>query len=81
MAVHKLPSPIPAPYAIERGVPVPRRPGKSYPFAQMQVGDSITVRLDDAARVVGAARGYGTYHGWRFSVRRAADHVRLWRVA
>ena len=78
-AIHELPKP--KRFVIERNIPVPLHPRAKYRFGDMAVGDSITVRLDDAARVVGAARGYGTYHGWRFSVRRAADHVRLWRVA
>ena len=79
MAVHKLPSPIPAPYAIERGVPVPRRPGKSYPFAQMQVGDSFTVPATEVGRLRVYASRFGDYNGMQFSVQRAS--CRCWRIA
>ena len=84
MAVHKLPSPIPAPYAIERGVPVPAQWGRSnsYPFSRMEVGDSFYVAAAlEAENVRMASRKHGERHGQRYTTRKVANGHRCWRIA
>lgn len=64
---------------IEKGIPVPR----SYPFAEMQVGDSFAVPESlQRMTVTVAAKRYGDKHGMKFTVRAMPDKsFRCWRIA
>lgn len=64
---------------IETGIPVPAsRKTEKWPFADMSVGDSFfTTKLI----AKNAAMNYQRRHGVKFSSRREADGIRIWRVA
>ena len=69
---------------IEKGIPIPDRARKSsYPFGQMEVGDSFLDR--DAAKTISsraynAANIWGRNHGVKFAGRQVEGGVRIWRV-
>ncbi len=73
-------------YRIERNVPIPPKSQNGgrkrlYPFANMQVSDSIFVcGKNDGKKVMGSARAHGKAHGKRFIYRAEGDGVRIWRV-
>ena len=71
---------------IETGIPIPTRDdGKrpSYPFREMNVGDSFTAARDVQIKVIGAAKVFKHRNpGWDFAKRRTEDGgVRIWRIA
>ena len=73
-------------YKIEKNIPLPGR-GAGYPLDQMEVGDSF---LDKKAK--GTASAHGTIKSWyqfnknnekgawRFTTRKTAEGVRVWRI-
>ncbi len=70
---------------IEKNIPLPpTRAGRFpiYPFAEMEVGDSILVKGDwkkqDSAKA--ASRAYGKRHGMRFRTMQVDTGVRIWRI-
>lgn len=76
-------------YKIERGYPIPEAASRQglgrrplYPFADMAVGESISVPLPEKSRAADAAKHWAHRHpGWRFFC--GADlkgGVRLWRT-
>lgn len=71
---------------IESGVPVPAsykngRP-PSYPFREMEVGQSIYIPATEVFPRYAAKRAYaaGRRAGFKFVCRRDDDGVRVWRV-
>lgn len=64
---------------IESGIPIPA----SFPFAQMQVGDSFQVPDDIKRTAVNvAAKRWGDKHAAKFTVRSMPDRtIRCWRIA
>ena len=71
-------------FKIETGIPVP--PGghdknRKYPFATMNVGDSVFVAADPNNLFRGAAYAYGKANGKKFTVRKMPDGFRCWRTA
>ena len=70
---------------IEKNVPAPLHTGKGtpakYPFAEMAVGDSFCLPADEACRLHGAAWHAGNRLGKKFTTRKTADGVRVWRIA
>ena len=74
-------------FAIEKNIPMPTtgRSGRrtSYPFGDMEVGDSFVVPTSDkkATSVYSAAWHYGNKNGKKFSVHKIEGGVRVWRVA
>lgn len=63
---------------IEKGVPMPT----SFPFAQMEVGDSFVLPTN-TKRVTAwiAAKRYADKHGVEFATRTVEDgSIRLWRI-
>lgn len=54
---------------------------QSWPFRDMEVGDSFAVehQLEMKARMAAAA--YGRYHGVKFSTRKTPLGIRCWRIA
>ncbi len=75
-------------FNIEKGVPLPlpHRPVKprKYPFAEMEVGDSVFIPTAYSQLVGNAARG-PCYAPMKFTVRTVTENnvkgVRVWRVA
>lgn len=79
-------------FVIEKDIPLDcvitkkaGRPAK-YPFADMEVGDSILAEGDtcntEKCKAYNAAKEYGRLHGIKFSGRAQGDGtVRIWRVA
>lgn len=66
---------------VESGVPVPSAHGRRWPFAQMNVGESIVVEKALYTRAAGSAYAVGRKHGMKFSIRQEAGGVRIWRTA
>lgn len=72
-------------FKIESGVPVPElRVGRhcNFPFKEMKIGDSFFVSdTRDTSQVRSAASYFGIRNaGYRFTVRREGNGVRVWRV-
>jgi len=68
------------PFKIEKGVPFVDS-HKTYPFAEMDVGDSFLVPHNTAPKAQPAASAYGYKHGKKFATRNTADGLRIWRIA
>lgn len=75
---------------LEKNIPLPETRGRrpTYPFAEMEVGDSFEVEIIGREplqrarnRAFNAARQHGLLHGKKFAVRTFADSARIWRVA
>lgn len=68
---------------IEKGVPMTREPRTTYPWPQMEVGDSIHFAEDTykLATVRQSAYKYGKAAGKRFAAQRVEGGFRVWRVA
>ena len=66
-------------YPIEKGIPMPGNYGShgTYPFPQMEVGDSFAFEPDRYNAVRRAATYWGGDHGVKFSV--SSVHNRCWR--
>jgi len=72
---------------IEKNIPMERdqaggagRPPK-YPFANMEIGDSIFVEgAKIPCKEYIAAQQFASRHGWKFSGRRIDGGVRIWRI-
>lgn len=69
------------PFEIDKKIPIPNisRPKRSkYPWAKLQVGDSVLVVTDDAVR---AAYAFAKRHGVTFICRRdETGAARVWRI-
>ena len=64
---------------IEKGLQIPER--NRYPFADMEVGDSIF--FPDAghrSKPAEAAKKYSQRHDVKFSMRQVDDGLRIWRI-
>jgi hypothetical protein len=70
---------------IEKGVPIPPVNSQflSWPFGQMEVGDSFEVPLDKRERCRSAVSSYSRQHpGLKFTVQKTGDDTwRCWRTA
>jgi len=64
---------------ISKNVPIPNR-GCKYPFADMEVGDSILFDREYANTIRASARYYFQKAGWKLISRSDGDKTRLWRV-
>lgn len=64
---------------VDKGIPVP----VSFPFSEMEVGDSFAVPESIKRTTVNvAAKRYADKHGGKFTVRLMPDRsYRCWRVA
>lgn len=76
-------------YKIESGIPMPAANAggpTTYPFADMQIGDSFAVPFGDdrkaaVARVTAAKQQYARRHGVKLSIRTFESDMRVWRTA
>lgn len=72
-------------FDIKAGVAIPKpstgNGNRTYPFHEMEVGDSFEVPSDLRGRVSSAAYNHSQRHDGRFSLRRCEDGTyRCWRV-
>lgn len=71
---------------IERGIPVPERRKRKYPFEDMQPGDSFEVPLNGdtlfrtRSRIQGSMAHFRT-KGWSFTTRKTDTGIRVWRLS
>lgn len=70
---------------IESGIPIPpMRSGRTktkLPFADMQVGDSVLVPVEDGRRMIEAAGTFKRRHdGWDYTTRMTSKGLRIWRT-
>lgn len=66
---------------ITKGIPAPKSPvGRrgSYPFKEMEVGDSFIV---ESSVVSAAASAYGKRHDMQFKTQQEPKGTRVWRIA
>lgn len=78
-------------HTIESGIPIPsdtrtRGPERVYPFADMQVGQSIFVEGDKKSESVKNARSAASayarrYESHSFTTRYMENGLRIWRIA
>lgn len=69
-------------FQIEKNVPIPNGRSTKYPFADMKVGDSITVAAPDNLRAKIAAHQWARRNNAKFVCRTQRDGVmRIWRVS
>lgn len=53
-----------------------------YPFADMQVGESFAVSLDERANLRNILSGWKNRHpGWDYATRSDGEFFRIWRTA
>ena len=65
-------------YVIEKSIPIPMQRGAAvYPWAEMEVGDSILV-TKASGRVAG--RSWGIRHNAKFTSRATENGFRIWRT-
>lgn len=66
---------------IEKGIPLPPTAGRTpkHPFARMDLFDSVLL-TENAEKLRGYAHTYGQKSGKKFTTRREAGGVRVWRT-
>ncbi len=65
-------------YKIEKNVPMGHAK-TTYPFADMEVGDSFRVEIDERKKAASAANMHGSRFNMKFSVRKHEGVYRCWR--
>lgn len=66
---------------VVHGVEPPKvREVYSYPYAEMDVGDSFVVPVLAYRKVLNANTRAGKRLGWKFSARKEGEYLRVWRV-
>jgi hypothetical protein len=74
---------MPSLYPIEKDIPLPAQVEARYPFAQMEVGDSIFCK--ELKTLKSAAFNHGNKSGKKFTVQKATREGvpggRCWRIA
>lgn len=70
-------------FKIERGIPVPSARGAliKYPWAEMEVGDSLFFPAGNHPSVSAISGQWATRHGRKFTTRKVDGGVRVWRIA
>lgn len=74
-------------FAIEKGTPIPKlgELQRLYPFGQLEVGECLLIPVSTGAQVRSircAANIFARKNpGYRFTVRKMNDGVRVWRIA
>ena len=63
---------------VEKNVPIPGVMESTFPFAQMEVGDSFVTK---DTRLRQYAAHYAKKHKKKFTIRTAEDGMRCWRIA
>ncbi len=64
----------------EKDIPIP--PAVKYPFAELQVGESVLFKCAaaDKSKARKGAYRVAQYRHWKIVVRSLADGVRVWRL-
>lgn len=66
---------------VDKGIPAPKlRESVTYPYAEMEVGDSFYVEGGTLNRMCYQNRRAAVRLGWVFTVRKVEGGVRVWRV-
>lgn len=75
-------------FEIQKNVPIPAvhktgGPTVKYPFRAMEVGDSFTAEVSaaEAKQIQRAATSFSRRNGVKFTTRRTASGVGVWRTA
>lgn len=68
-------------YEIEKKIPVPGSPLSIYPFKQMEVGDSFLVPGNNRTAVSVAMTRTALGTTKKFTSRKTAEGIRVWRVS
>jgi len=64
---------------IDKNIPIPNR--SKYPFAEMEVGDSIFIdKTTTQSSVCQMAYTYGKKNNKKFTSRTEGNGVRIWRI-
>jgi hypothetical protein len=66
---------------IEKGIAIPMGKNATYPFRQMEVGDSFLIPGKTTAQTAGIVTSARMRTGWKFATRTTPDGVRIWRTA
>lgn len=66
----------------EKNVPIPTSRATNYPFAALQIGESVLYpcELKQKANARKAAYRTANYRQWKIVVRSLKDGVRVWRL-
>lgn len=69
-------------FEIEKFVPIQTgyAKKKKYPFAEMEVGDSILFCESDMKSARSCSHAFGVRHGMKFTTRLVDGGMRIWRV-
>ena len=73
-------------FEIVKSIKIPENIGRSkYPLCEMNVGDSFRIEDWHTAQKVHVSACYHEKYvnktkGWKFTVRKEADHYRCWRI-
>ncbi len=73
------------PYEIQKNVPIPAgKQGRKYPFLEMEIGDSFSVKLSDMRNTHTAIQDYKRRYDLHFVTKMYYDkgkqRMRVWRV-
>jgi len=70
-------------FEIEKFVPIPAGyvKKKKYPFAEMEIGDSIFFAEPAVKKARSYAHAFGASHGMKFTTRLVDGGVRIWRIS
>lgn len=70
-------------FEIEKFVPIPvgYAKKKKYPFAEMEIGDSILFCGSDMKKARSYSHAFGVRHGMKFVTRLVDGGMRIWRVS
>lgn len=70
-------------YKIDKGIQITDRLGMKFrfPFGQMAIGDSFSVKLSRKDSLKSSAQYYRKRHSeFRFLTRKSANSIRIWRI-
>jgi len=67
-------------YKIEKGIPVGCETKQTYPFEQMQVGDSFKAPVNERGKVTGSAAHWGKRKNAKFTSKTFGKEIRVWRI-
>ena len=72
---------------VEKGIPIPERSNKKYPWGEMEVGDSFFIKCEYTRlkhqSIGGSKTNWKKRHNpnCKFTVRRVDGGIRAWRIS